>query len=322
MFQCLEKIYYFNPIPKEVLMQTIREELHRHIHAVNMIDSHSHMGSTHGLDFFSDRTSLRNVGAGSTSTGIFELLTCPYTFWGQPRFTLNTRELHTQAETDLVGAFQTLEPELRRWQTQGQWQCMRIAFRELYDFDEPITVKNIERLDEKIRASYAQKGYYERGRDILNQAGIVSSLKMVEPQWMEEIVTGQGETPDALVERGMIHPTLLIDSAVQAPERSISPDRLDAFCKTLNRTLKSPDDYRQLIFELFQRLDTFNATDPFGGIAGLKSATAYKHDLGFHPQSDADFDAWIKRYAPQTGTPLPPECDASMPQQYLMRHLV
>ena len=303
-------------------MSNIRKEIRRHINAVQAIDSHSHMGSTIGLDFFNDRTSLRKPGAQPESVGIFDLLTAPYMFWGLPGFTEDKEALYAQAKDDPVKTFRIIEPYLRRWQTQGHWHCMQLALEKLYGFDEDLTVDNIEKIDGIIRANYVQKGYYETGREILEQAGIFSSLKMIEIPWIQEILEGQAENNDARTERGMICPTCLIDAAVQAADSSVAPDRLESLCTAMNIKLESPDDYRQLIDKMFSLIDDFNEHDSFTGLAGLKSATAYKNDLGFFPREDKDFDNWIKKCKSRSGDAGSDDLDCSLPEQYLMRQVL
>ena len=295
-------------------MENIRKEIRRHIDAVRAIDSHSHMGSTVGLEFFSKRTSLREPGAQPSSMGIFEMLTAPYMFWGLLGFDIDKDALYAEAETDLVGAFRIIEPWLRKWQTQGHWHCMQLALAKLYGFHEPITVNNIEDLDNRIRSYYANKGYYECGQNILEQEGIVSSLKMIEIPWMQQVLAGQAESKDALIEREMISPTCLIDAAVQAANPWTNIDRLKSLCSALNIELKTPDDYRKLVDKIFVVIDAFNKQDSFGGLAGLKSATAYATDLGFFYQSDTAFDEWIKNRQQNS--------DISIPEQYLMRRVL
>ncbi len=295
-------------------MENIRKEIRQHINAVRAIDSHSHMSSIAGLDFFNNRTSLRVPGAQPDSIGIFDLLLAPYMFWGLRGFDLDKTALYTDAQKNPVAAFRVIEPYLRKWQTQGHWHCFQLALSELYDFNEEITVDNIENLDERIRSKYAGKGYYECGREILEQAGIVSSLKMIEIPWIKQVLEGRAESDEARIEREMIAPTCLIDAAVQATNPGAKISRLQSLCSALNMELKSPDDYRELIARIFSVIDDFNKHDEFGGLAGLKSATAYETDLGYLYHDDSAFDDWINNR--QT------DLENALPEQYLMRQVL
>ena len=79
----------------------------------------------------------------------------------------------------------------------------------------------------------------------------------------------------------------------------------------------TPDDYRQLVTELFALLDR-------AGVYGLKNSTAYGRDLNFGKVPEAEFDRWVRDFAkdPKTTWEQSDEARRRIPLNYLMRRVL
>ena len=296
-------------------MPTIREQLRWHVRNVRAIDSHSHMGSVRALDVGRELRCVFDVGAAIESYGVFDLLCGCYLYWGIPGQP-DKEQVYEQSKKDLVGAFKAVEPFLRKWESTGHWQAIKVALRDLYGFeDEKITAENVERLDEIIKERYG-KAYYGWCAQVLERAGVEKSLKMVQPAWLAKVLAGEGKHEQACIEQDLIFPVCSIDGALTGPitTRNTVAERLH---ETVHMTPLMPDDYRQLVVELFAFLDRAN-------VYGLKNATAYGRDLNFAGTADADFDRWVRDFAkdPKSTWEQSDEARRRIPLNYLMRRVL